>query len=157
MGLFNTRKTILTGFILSVLMIFFFAFYANRDMKRVRKESAEAENIILSLSTLEAILDDMQDIETSQRGYLLSGDTIYLNPYEEGSRRLQHDTARLKSLEAKFPEKSASFEDLLYRGPAALHRILELQAEVEGAVPREQRAARESLDELFDLVRLAMS
>ena len=48
-------------------------------------------------------------------------------------------------------------EDLLYRGPSALHRILELQAAVETAVPREQREARESLDELFDLVRLAMS
>ena len=43
------------------------------------------------------------------------------------------------------------------RGVAALRRALELRAEVEKAVPREERAARETLDELFDLVRLAMS
>ena len=48
-------------------------------------------------------------------------------------------------------------DDLLYRGPSALRRIIELQPEIEKAVPREERAAREALDELFDLVRLAMS
>ena len=48
-------------------------------------------------------------------------------------------------------------DELLYRGPSALRRIIELQPEIEKAVPREERAARESLDELFDLVRLAMS
>ena len=50
-----------------------------------------------------------------------------------------------------------AIDDLLYRGPSALRRIIELQPEIEKAVPREERAAREALDELFDLVRLAMS
>jgi PAS domain S-box-containing protein len=114
MGLFNTRKTIIAGFILSVLMIFFFAFYANRDLKKVRKESAEAENIILSLSTIEAILDDMQDIETSQRGYLLSGDESYLSVYRDGLDRLKNDTGRLKKVAFLFPSRTAKIEELLF-------------------------------------------
>jgi hypothetical protein len=48
-------------------------------------------------------------------------------------------------------------EDLLYRGPTALRRILELKPDLEKAVPREDRTTRETIDELFDLVRLAMS
>lgn len=48
-------------------------------------------------------------------------------------------------------------EGLLYRGDSALRRALELRADIERAVSREDRAARESLEELFDLVRLAMS
>ncbi|HEX6588922.1 MAG TPA: Hpt domain-containing protein [Longimicrobiales bacterium] len=48
-------------------------------------------------------------------------------------------------------------ESLLYRGDAALRRAHELRAQLERAVPASDRAARESLDELFDLVRLATS
>jgi hypothetical protein len=48
-------------------------------------------------------------------------------------------------------------DELLYRGDAALRRAQELRAELERVVPASDRAARESLDELFDLVRLASS
>lgn len=48
-------------------------------------------------------------------------------------------------------------ESLLYRGDAALRRAQQLRAELERAVPGADRAARESLDELVDLVRLATS
>ncbi|HYE91695.1 MAG TPA: Hpt domain-containing protein [Terriglobales bacterium] len=48
-------------------------------------------------------------------------------------------------------------EDLTYRGEAALRRALELRADLERAVAPDDRAARETLAELFDLVRLAMS
>lgn len=48
-------------------------------------------------------------------------------------------------------------ERLLYRGDAAVRRAQELRAELERVVPASDRAARESLEELFDLVRLAMS
>ena len=48
-------------------------------------------------------------------------------------------------------------EDLLYRREGALQRALELRGEIERVVPADDRSARESLEELFDLVRLAMS
>lgn len=48
-------------------------------------------------------------------------------------------------------------DDLVYRGDAALRRALDLRGEIERSVSADDRAARESLEELFDLVRLAMS
>lgn len=48
-------------------------------------------------------------------------------------------------------------EDLLYRGDAALRRAQELRPQIERALASGDGAARESLDELFDLMRLAMS
>ena len=48
-------------------------------------------------------------------------------------------------------------EDLLYRGHAALRRAQELRPQIERALKSDDAAARESVDELFDLMRLAMS
>lgn len=48
-----------------------------------------------------------------------------------------------------------SIENLCYRGEAALRRALELQPLVEQAVPGDA-AAREAVDELFDLIRLGL-
>jgi len=47
-------------------------------------------------------------------------------------------------------------EDLLYRGDRALERVLEMRGHLEEAVASDRDVA-EALDELFDLVRLAMS
>ena len=113
MALFKTRRMILAGYSLSVLMVFFFAFYANRDLRKVRRESGEAEDIIYALSNLEKILDDLQDIETGQRGYLLSGDSAFLAPYFGGLERLQSDTLAIRRLTTLFPARSGELEDLL--------------------------------------------
>ena len=77
----------------------------------------------------------------------------------------QHPAAEPGQAAAQQPAQTAPaaqgdvvpIESLFYSGDAALQRILELRPELERAVPREERAARESLDELLDLVRLAMS
>jgi PAS domain S-box-containing protein len=94
-------------------MIAFFAFYANRDLRKVQMESNQASSIILSLSTIEAILDDMQDLETGQRGYVLSGNENFLLPHKQALDRLASDTLRLKQLIILFPEKETSLIELL--------------------------------------------
>lgn len=54
---------------------------------RVIVEDGVAEDIAFSvLSTTNRVLDDLQDAETGQRGYLLTGSADYLQPYERGSR-----------------------------------------------------------------------
>lgn len=76
-------------------------------------ESNQASSIILSLSTIEAILDDMQDLETGQRGYVLSGNENFLLPHKQALDRLASDTLRLKQLIILFPEKETSLIELL--------------------------------------------
>jgi len=50
------------------------------------------------LESLEALLSTLTDAETGQRGYLLTEDPKYLQPYEEASQRLAGSLARLKGL-----------------------------------------------------------
>ena len=44
------------------------------------------------------VLSTLQDAETGQRGYLLTGDEAYLQPYRDATARVQPDLARLKLL-----------------------------------------------------------
>ncbi len=57
---------------------------------RVIVEDGVSEDIAFSvLSTTNRVLDDLQDAETGQRGYLLTGSAAYLQPFERGSRDVE--------------------------------------------------------------------
>ncbi len=48
-----------------------------------------------SMLTLNALMEIMLDAETGQRGYLLTGNAIYLNPYERAKARLESEVSAL--------------------------------------------------------------
>lgn len=110
---FNTRHAILVGYLLSILMVSFFAFYTNREMRKVQYESRRSENVLLSLRTVEAILDDMQALESGARGFIITGDELFLDDYHWGLQGIGRDSARLKSLYDLFPEMRGEYEGLL--------------------------------------------
>ncbi len=50
------------------------------------------------LGALKNVISAMQDAETGQRGYLLTGDESYLEPYSEGNKRIKQDLIVLRQL-----------------------------------------------------------
>src|SRR6266513_800115 len=50
------------------------------------------------LEDLEAILSLMKDVETAQRGYLLTGNSGFLKPYREALRPIQKRRDNLRTL-----------------------------------------------------------
>jgi diguanylate cyclase (GGDEF)-like protein len=69
--------------------------------RQMLREVALQERQGMALVHLRLVWQDLQDMETGQRGYLLTGDTAYLEPYERGTGRFD-DHLRLvyESLEA---------------------------------------------------------
>lgn len=55
------------------------------------------------LGTTNRVLDDLQDAESGQRGYLLTGSTPYLMPYERGTRDVQEAMRQLYQVAADDP------------------------------------------------------
>jgi PAS domain S-box-containing protein len=49
---------------------------------------------------LEAVLSDLRDAETGQRGYLLTGDERYLEPYNQAASSVDESVARLREVAA---------------------------------------------------------
>ena len=73
------------------------AYLAVTHLKRVEKSAA----LTLESSALQAevsgLLKDVTDMESGQRGYLLTGDAAYLQPYSEAKSRIEMDFANLRT------------------------------------------------------------
>ena len=73
------------------------AYLAVTHLKRVEKSAA----LTLESSALEAelsgLLEDVTDMESGQRGYLLTGDAAYLQPYTDAKSRIEMDFANLRT------------------------------------------------------------
>lgn len=71
---------------------------------RVIVQDGVSEDIAFSvLSTTNRVLDDLQDAETGQRGYLLTGSAAYLQPYRRGSRDVESAMRELFGVVAADP------------------------------------------------------
>ncbi len=77
----NVNRDLRLGFGLSLLLVIISSaasFLSIRDLLR-NAELVNQSNVVIS--KLESIISSMKDAETGQRGYLLSGDPVFLEPY----------------------------------------------------------------------------
>ena len=111
MRYFYTRRNIFFGLIISLFVISFFAWYSYRNMKKVAADTQAVNKTLQSLRAMEAIMDDMQDIETGQRGYIISANKEFLEPYKLGLQKLDKDTNAIRELFSVYPERK---EGLIY-------------------------------------------
>jgi CHASE3 domain sensor protein len=102
-------------------LIVFNAFLAVNYLKRIQKSAT----LTLESSTIQAniarVLQDLTDMETGQRGYLITDDPAYLQPYTDAKERigihfaslrfrLAHHAERERSLEAQLESLAGSKE-----------------------------------------------
>lgn len=80
-------------------------------MKKVAADTQAVNKTLQSLRAMEAIMDDMQDIETGQRGYIISANKEFLEPYKLGLQKLDKDTNAIRELFSVYPERK---EGLIY-------------------------------------------
>ncbi|GAB3946976.1 sensor histidine kinase [Spirosoma harenae] len=92
------NRRIALGFIVAMVMIssgFIISFYSynqySEDTERVRHTYEVT-------STIERILSLVKDVETSSRGYIITGDTTYLLPYREALVTLPVELNKLQLL-----------------------------------------------------------
>ena len=113
MNRFYTRQRITIGVIISFTLVSFFAWYSYINMNKARKETLKVNSTLQSLKSLENLMDDMQDIETSSRGYLISGNKEFLEPYYRALTKLRTDTVELWNLHQSYPNRKEVFRSLL--------------------------------------------
>jgi PAS domain S-box-containing protein len=83
------------------------------SMKSANRESAKIKWSLDRLLQLENCMLHIQSVETGQRGYVISGDQNFLDPYYKGLGALKRDTAELISLEAVKEKNKSSIRPLL--------------------------------------------
>jgi len=96
--------------------------------------AAETRTIVDSVDQL---VSTLLDAETGQRGYLLTGETRYLQPYNQAIQAIPSEFASLRNLLARHPEQSsavARLNDLVNQKLTELRQTIELRR-TQGAVP----------------------
>lgn len=108
-----TRRNIIIAFIIIAAVVLYFVFFTYRNNREAVHEARRVNESLQSLRILENLMDDMQDIETGQRGYIISRNSYFLAPYNEGLARLHTDTGAVRNLYEIYPQRIAVYERLL--------------------------------------------
>ena len=89
------------------------AYLAIDRLSRIQKSAALTLDSSMIQADISGILQDLTDMETGQRGYLLTEDPAYLEPYAEGKSRIETHFASLRSGLANRTEHERSLESQL--------------------------------------------
>jgi PAS domain S-box-containing protein len=112
----------------------------------VREQSASQEagdwarHAIRVLQQVSVVLQHVADAETGQRGYILTGDPAYLEPYTDAVSDMPRAMRRLRKLTSDDPLQQARLDDL---GPMVVARMADLDL---GVSQRRQGHTAEALE-----------
>jgi CHASE3 domain sensor protein len=133
--------------LLAVTLIAFMAlnaFLAINRLRLIQKSAALTLQSSTIQANISAVLQALIDMETGQRGYLLTGDSDYLLPYNDGKNRIGTDFASLRAGLANRTEQERSIESELESLAASK------QAEMERTISLRQQGYRRRAFNLVD-------
>jgi CHASE3 domain sensor protein len=89
------------------------AYLAVNHLKQMQKIAALTLESSMIQADISGVLKDLTDMETGQRGYLLTGDPSYLQPYNDAKGRIATDIAGLRVALSNRTERERSLESEL--------------------------------------------
>jgi signal transduction histidine kinase len=128
----SLQRTVTTALGAGLLILCVIAGLAYVGMSRLVGTAASVERTHRMLRTLEETYSQIADAETGSRGYALTGDTLYLAPYEAARRTIAAQLAELRALTAESPRQRAllaGLEPLVERRFAAIRRTMDFRRE----------------------------
>jgi CheY-like chemotaxis protein/CHASE3 domain sensor protein len=102
----------LFGFVLAVTAVAVIALLSYQSLRATEASSNSLNQSIEVLGRLNLLLSTMKDAETGQRGYLLTGDDTYLEPYTAAKATLAGEFTALRGLLANRPQQQKRLEAL---------------------------------------------
>ena len=120
------------------------AYLAVNHFQRVQKTAALTLESSAIQAKLSGVLKDLTDMETGQRGYLLTGDPAYLQPYIDAKGRIETDFVSLRAGLSNRTQREQSLESQL----ESLARSK--QAEMERTITLRQQGYRRRSFKLVD-------
>jgi signal transduction histidine kinase/CheY-like chemotaxis protein/CHASE3 domain sensor protein len=110
-GLALPGKTLL-GFLLAVIAVVVIALLSYSSLQATTESARNLTQSIEVLGQLEALLSTLKDAETGQRGFLLTGEDSYLEPYTDAKNALPGEMAKMRTLLADRPQQKQRLAEL---------------------------------------------
>ena len=120
------------------------AFLSVKRLNDTRNVAALAAEHSTMQASISSVLRDLTDMETGQRGFLLTGDSSYLQPYTEAKARIGADLADLRNKVAPKAEQERALQSQLESLTNSK------QAEMERTIDLRQRGYRRRAFNLVD-------
>jgi PAS domain S-box-containing protein len=108
----NTESLILLG---GVLLLLFFAANVVLNASNIERLGTQAQWVARThavTAALEKTLSDLKDAETGQRGYIITGEARYLEPYDTAVAGLDSELSVIAALTADSPAQQAALQAL---------------------------------------------
>ena len=102
----------LFGFVLAVTAVAVIALLSYQSLQSTAASSKSLTQTVEVLAQLNNLLSTLKDAETGQRGYLLTGNENYLEPYLTAKAALPGEFATLRGLMANRPQQKSRIDAL---------------------------------------------
>src|SRR6267143_6162155 len=122
------RRLVSWGFVVAAAILVFVGSESYRYTVRVDEAADARRHSYEGQLTLDEVAARIVDAETGQRGYLLTGDEAYLEPYREAIKNLDQVMGRLKVLTAGNPNQQKHLQAL---EPIIEKKLAELQMTID--------------------------
>jgi PAS domain S-box-containing protein len=112
LGSAHHRRSINLGFAFAILLLAWAGWYSYRGSVESRNSARWVAHTYEVLGSLYLLLSSLQEAETGQRGYIISGKQEYLGPYYHSATRIAGRLGQLRSLTADEPAQQQRLEVL---------------------------------------------
>src|SRR6266436_757967 len=165
------NRLVLGGFIIATAILAFVGWQSYRNTARFAEASEWRKHTYEVLRNLDETVARLVDAETGQRGYLLTGDEAYFEPYSAAIKNIDQTIGNLKSLtsdnanqqkriqilgplvEQKLAELQQTIDLRKNKGPTAANRVV-LEGSGKQAMDQIRAVVAEMTNEEEDLLRL---
>src|SRR5467141_3039948 len=152
------RRLVLWGFVVAAAILVFVGLDSYQQTVRVNESADARKNSYEAQLALDEALARLVDAETGQRGYLLTGDDAYLEPFREAIKNLDQVMGQLKDLTAGNPNQQKqlqTLEPLIERKLAELQMSINLRRK-EGIAAANQVIIAGHGKQLMDQIRVVL-
>src|SRR6267142_4686351 len=165
------NRLVLGGFVIATAILVFVGWLSYRNTARFAEASEWRKHTYEVLRNLDETVARLVDAETGQRGYLLTGDEAYFEPYSAAIKNIDQTIGNLKSLtsdnanqqkriqileplvEQKLAELQQTIDLRKNKGPTAANRVV-LEGSGKQAMDQIRAVVAEMTNEEEDLLRL---
>src|ERR1700688_1282523 len=124
------NRMVLAGFGIATAILVFVGWQSYRNTGRFAEAAQWREHTYEVLNSLDTAVARLSDAETGQRGYLLTGEEAYLEPYRAAIKNIDQTIGELKSFTSDNPNQQKRIqilEPLVEKKLAELQRTIDLR------------------------------
>lgn len=104
------KRGVMGGFIITILTISGLGVYSYISNRKLIEGSIVQSRSLLITTSAEKVLTTTLDLETAQRGYVITGDSIYLEPYESAIQSIDANLDLLTKATESYDYKKAKVD-----------------------------------------------